>query len=213
MIEEQTVIKPKKRKGVLITILVILLPVVSFFGGFLAKGMMKEDKKEKNIEEKDNKEEKKEEIPVTDKFIVNLYTDSVGVYVVDNGELYYLKAEEMEDGRFFLLTHSGCLSDGTSSYCKGNPIYSKKAVKIEGLTNVKRVKLFTGYKSDGENFQVYAITEDGNVYEINSNKKGEIAYTDVVDMVGDKDNKIVLKRKDGTQKTISNEFYSDVLEF
>lgn len=204
-------------------IVIAALIITAFFGGFAVKGMLKDDdsksKKEEKTEETNtnqNTEEKQEEkkelddSPVTDKFTVNLYADSVGVYTIYNGDLYYLEPENMDDGRYFLLTHSGCLSDGSSEYCKGNPIYNRTPVKIEGLSNVKKIKLFNGNKSGGESFQNYAITEDGNVYEVNKGSIGNLVFSNVVDMIGDKDNQIIVVYKDGTQKAAPIQYSANV---
>ncbi len=193
----------KNNKTIIWGIVGLLLIVGAFFGGFLLNSGNSKCKSEpaKTEEKKEEKQAEKSNIPVTDKFTVNLYADSVGVYVIDNGDLYYLKPEILDEGtRYFLLTHSGCLSDGSSAYCKGNEPYNKKPVKVEGISNVVRVKLFNGYKSGGESFQTYAITKDGDVYEINENKAGKLAFTGVEDMVGNSNNEVVVVYKDGTTK-------------
>ena len=206
-------IEEKKRgNGLLITIIVILLLIIAFFGGFFVKGLVTKDKEKETPKEEEKvpykeketlkEKEKKDNIPVTDKFLVNLYANGTGVYIIDNGDLYFLEAELIDEsyGRYFLLTHSGCMSNGTDEYCKGNPIYSKMPDKIEGISNVVRIKLFSGHKSGGESFQVYAITASGDVYEINDHEVGELVFTGVEDMVGNDKNGIVLKLKDGTSK-------------
>ena len=204
-------IEEKKRgNGLLITIVVILLLIASFFGGFFVKGLVTKDEKKEEPKKEEKKEEKKDNIPVTDKFLVNMFINSTGVYVIDNGDLYFLEAEEIESGRFFLLTHSGCLSNGSSDYCKGNPIYSKRPEKVEGLSNVVRIKLFNGNRSGGEDPQVYAITASGDVYEINDSKVGTLAFTGVEDMVGTEDVGIMLKLKDGASKKVENKYVGNV---
>lgn len=219
--EENNIEKNAKKKNIFIYLIVFLLVVGAFFGGFFVKGLLKDDSKsndeEKDIAEKakniidgaedkindikdkiDDVEEKKKEIfntksdvPIMDSFVFI----QEKLFIINNGDVYSYEVTDEKltnkyDSTIFSLTHSGCLYDNSSDYCKGNPIYYKTATKIDGLSNVKRLKIYNRAYATDESFDIFAITEDGNVYEINpykssDNVKAFLSNNDVEDMIGD----------------------------
>ena len=133
-----------------------------------------------------------------DNIVVNLYVGGY-VYFIADGYAYYLQADLLDDGRWFLLTHSDCLRDGNSDYCKGNPVYGRKAVKVEGVDSVLRLKLTHKPGATDESFATFAIDATGNIYQLNGNKATKYyGNNDVEDMISE--NEVILK--DGTHKNI-----------
>ncbi len=200
-----------KKRNVLIIIVAIIGMLLAFGCGYVLSVSLTPATKckdapqteEKKEEEKPTEtDEEKKEVPVRDTFAINLMSGYV--YVLNNGELYYLEPDLLDDGgisRYFLLTHSGCLADNSSDYCKTNPVYSKKAVKVNVEGSVTRVKTFNKKGATDESFSVYAILEDGSVYLINKTTATKVeSLENVDDMLSQKIDKIDVLLKDGTHK-------------
>ncbi len=200
--KEQTItVEAYKKHKRVVTIVTIIGMFIAFGCGYMLSVSMTPQAKCKDEPQKEDKEEVENKVyPVRDTFAVNLMTGYI--YVVNNGELYYLEPEVLDNGeRYFLLTHSGCLADNTTDYCKGNPVYGKTAVKVSGEAKVARVKTYNTKGATDESFSVYAILEDGSVYLIDkttATKVEELANVD--DMLGQNDGVIDVLLKDGTHK-------------
>ncbi len=167
------IVKGKKLSAFIVIIIIIAL-AISYGSGFILGKILYEKKdkiiiKEQVNDKKDNQnDENKEEtekniIPYTDRFAMRKVYEDLDFYLIDNGDLYYTNSD-------FVLTHSGCLYDSTNEYCKFNKDYGNKMTKVEGISNVKRVKMYNRPGATDESFQYYAITEDGNVYALNGTK-------------------------------------------
>ncbi len=195
----------KKKSSKILLLAFLLLIIFCFLGGYFLGASRKETSKESC--KKEEKEEKKEEepkedvIPLKDRFVINSYGYELYFYIIDNGSLYYMYGDLSDSVRDIILTHSGCLSNNTGEYCKGNPEYSKEAVKIETLENVRRVKLFNAPGATDESFAVFAITEDGNVYMVNKEKASIYKDTKNVDDMIFKDDETItyILKKDNNQ--------------
>jgi len=194
-----------KKRNVLIIIVAIIGMLLAFGCGYVLSVSLTPASKCKVAPKEEKKEESKEEkkdIPVRDTFAINLMSGYV--YVLNNGELYYLEPDLLDDGgisRYFLLTHSGCLADNSSEYCKTNPIYSKEAVKVNVEGSVTRVKTFNKKGATDESFSVYAILEDGSVYLIRKTTATKVdGLENVDDMLSQNENSIDVLLKDGTHK-------------
>ena len=167
----------------------------------------------KENEQNDNKKENNniendqiEVIPVMDNFVFK----HGSLYFIYNKDVYkYETVDNEETNKYgytiFSLTHSKCIIDNSDGYCKGNSMYSTKAEKIEGLENVKRLKLLNRPMATDESFVVYAITEEGNIYSIESTTNGVkvtkfLGNNDIMDMFGTEGNSYDILLKDGTYK-------------
>ena len=188
----------EKKNNILMYLLGVVLLVVAFLGGFFLNRAMNsssEDKNDKNNNENTNVEkvEPKEEktvIGVMDSFIF----EHGHLYIINNGDVYKYETIDKEltqkyGENIFSLTHSKCMIDNSDPYCMGNPPYDNKAIKVEGLSNVKRLKLFNKPLASDESFAIYAITEEGNVYSINIYPEVPtvsefLSNNDVEDMLG-----------------------------
>ncbi len=203
--------KEKSKNGILNIIVIAALIITAFFGGFAVKGMLKEDDKKDKKEETNKTEEKidngnveeKSDIPIMDSFVFV----HEKLFIINNGDVYEynITDKELTDKykyTVFSLTHSGCLYDNSGNYCQGNPGYSKKANKIEGLSNIVKLKLYNRPYASDESFSVFAISKEGNVYEINPDAK-EISFkeflnnNDVVDMIGQEQGSYEIVLKNG----------------
>ena len=200
----------KKQIFIYIVLFAIGLALGDIVSGLLL-GNFNKSNSDNTEQKEEKKEEQKEEVNVSELDIVSVNLMSGEIYYISNGDLYFYKLKELESARYFIITHSGCLSDNSSDYCKLNsPYYDQKPVKVEGVSNVVKIKLFNGYKSGGESFQTYAITESGDAYEINEGKVGLLAFTNVIDMYGNKNNEVVVSYKDGTTKVSEYTYSNDV---
>ncbi len=151
-----------------ILLFAFILVIAAFVGGYFVRDndVFKTEKKEEN-EVIETTETTSKTVPTMDQFAINGYGDEIKFYMIDNGSVYYMYGNYAT--RDILLTHSSCLYDGSGDYCKGNPTYTKKATKVEGLSNVVRLKVYNSCFTTGEGFDVFAITEDGNIYRIVAN--------------------------------------------
>jgi len=200
--KEETV-KPAKKQRRIPTLFVVLLAIIFVLMGFATGYVIGEElgKKEvkcpKQTEEK-KEEEKKEEVKVdaTEKMIINLYGAEGYLYYISDGDVYYLDATNIGNDRLFYLTHAACMADNSSEYCKGNPPYSKKATKVEGLSNVIKLKIFNKSGATDESFEAYALDSNGKAYTLNGTKATVVAnegfITDIV-AGNDHDAKFVTK--------------------
>lgn len=172
-------VKGKKLSAFIIVIIVIAL-AISYGSGFILGKILYEKKdkiiikeqendkednqKDENNEDKEDKENKEKAIvPYTDKYAMRKVYENIEYYLIDDGNLYYTNKD-------FILTHSGCLYDSTSDYCKMNKEYSQRMTKVEGISNVKRIKMYNRPGATDESFDFFAITEDGNVYTLRETK-------------------------------------------
>ncbi len=169
-----------------------------YFGAELGPKKNKKSSNSVSVEEK--KVETKEEsvVPVMDTF--GFVHGSL--YFIYDGDLYYYNVIDLDETNkwgydVFSLTHSGCLYDNSSQYCQGNPPYDNKAQKIDGISNVKRIKVFNRVCATDESFDVFAIAEDGNVYKLDNGVAVKfLGENDVEDMIvyGDMDGyEVILK--------------------
>lgn len=192
-------VKGKKLSAFIIAIIVIAL-AISYGSGFILGKILYEKKDKIIVKEQvndkddnqndDNKEESKKDIvPYTDKFAMRKVYEDLDFYLIDNGDLYYTNSD-------FVLTHSGCMFDSTNEYCKFNKDYGNKMTKVEGISNVKRVKMYNKPGATDESFQYYAITEDGNVYAL----KG----TEVTVFLDNHDVEDMLAQNDGIEILLKN---------
>lgn len=217
-------VNQKNKKSPVLLIVIVILIVGAFIGGFLTKGMLSSEKENKekeksenveNVEKTENTEkteptenveikeitEIKTNSPVMDNIVVNLYGGGYIYFLLDN-DAYYLKADLMEDGRFFLLTYAPCLRDNPdedASYCDGNPIYKRKAIKVEGIEDVVKLRLLHRPGATDESFETFAVDKVGNAYIIKDGVATKYyGNNDVEDILSD--TQVLLK--DGTKKTI-----------
>ena len=216
--EENTVEKKSGGKGLGIIISLILI-CAAFAGGYFTNQFMnkdsgksssseekKEEKKEETKEDSTKEETKedtanKESIPIMDNYIFS----HGKLYIINDGNVYVYNGINDELTKkygydVYNLTHSGCIYDSSTDYCKGNPGYSIKATKIDGLSNVVKLKLYNRVGASDESFTVYAITEDGNVYSIstyNDSVSEFLADKNVKDMLAQNGDSYEILLKDG----------------
>lgn len=216
----ETIKQEKTKVGIGMYIIVAALIITAFFLGFVVKGMLKDDgtktnkeesKKEENTEnvEKDNKQEQdvepQQETSATspmDNIVVNLYGGGY-IYYISEGKAYYLKADSLENGRWFLLTYAPCLRDDhqgdDKAYCDGNEVYKRRAVKVEGIDTVVKLRLLHRPGAKDESFETFAIDKLGKVYIIKDGIASIYYEAEVVEDILF-ENQVLLK--DGTIKTI-----------
>lgn len=209
-----------KDNKIIYIVITILLVVGAFAGGYFLHGSLSKGETEKEttnstgseITTKSEEEttdstggeitSKSEEVNKTtnamDNMVVNLYGGGYIYYVV-NGSLYYLEAELLNDGRYFLLTYSPCVKGEQSDYCNGNPVYKRNAVKVDGIENVEKIRLLHRPGATDESFSTFAVDKEGNAYIINkTNATKYYGNNDVEDIISD--TQVLLK--DGTTKAI-----------
>ena len=201
-----------KKKNNLVTIIIsAVLVLVAFVGGYFLSATLNNNEKtkcdapiedESKEKSKDEvKEETKKATSVMDNIVVNLY-DGGYVYFISDSSLYYIEADLLEDNRWFLLTYAPCLRQDQgidAEYCYGNPVYERKAVKVEGIENVDKVRLLHRPGATDESFETFAIDQTGNAYIINKITATKYyGNNDVEDLLDE--NTVVLK--DGSTKTI-----------
>lgn len=201
-------VKGKKLSAFIIVIIVISL-AISYGSGFILGKILYEKKdkiivKEQVNDKDDIKEEsKKDTVPYTDKFAMRKVYEDLDFYLIDNGDLYYTNSD-------FVLTHSGCMFDSTDEYCKFNKDYGNKMKKVEGISNVKRVKMYNKPGATDESFQYYAITEDGNVYALKGTEVTVFLDNhDVEDMLGRRYGGFEILLKNGKHMLYSWELKDD----
>ena len=133
-----------------------------------------------------------------DYLVVNLYGGGYVYYVVD-GYLYYLEADLLDGGRYFLLTYTPCVNGEQSDCCDGNPIYKRNAVKVSGIDNVEKVRLLHKPGATDESFSTFAVDKAGNAYIIDKTIATKYyGNNDVADILSD----MQVLLKDGSIKTI-----------
>ncbi len=139
---------------------------------------------------------------ITDKIALNLLSGDL--YFIENGDLYYLKVtSSSEKNKFSFVTHSSCLSNSSSKYhdyaCN---YYSSMPVKVNEVSYVKRLRVFNKPFDNQDNFAIYAITEDGNIYSLNEAvAKRFLGNNNIEDIVGQNDDSYELLLKNGTYMT------------
>ena len=166
--EENVIVKTKTNKGVK-AVLVILIIMVLGLCAYIAydKFVLEKDTKTTNeVTKTQTKDETKndtttidnnakDEVPITDKSAFIVYTSSeIGSYIycyLEDGNLYYYGEHETSNNGYIQVTGA--------SYSNDNYIKPKK---YEGLTNIKRIKIF----NEGTSVSplLFLITDDGKVY-------------------------------------------------
>ncbi len=101
---------------------------------------------EKELETETNTEADKNVIPTSDLFVLKCGIDDLFYAYIEDGFLYYYQTDES-----FIYTESDKV---------------RKMVKLEGLDNIKRMKLFN--RGSGVDLYPCLITEAGEVYWVNN---------------------------------------------
>ena len=200
-------IQPEKKKGNIgIVITFIVIAFTFCVSGYSIRGMVDDFTKDNNKKE-EQKEEPKEpttsdetkendNIPYSDKVVFSTYGDMFVIYMVNDGNLYY----QTSASKFAGLN----VCPSKEAYCKFNPTYNNDMTKVDGIENVKRVKMTIDLEASDERFKYFAITNDGNVYIVNNHTADKTNLTNVEDLVnissGESDNYYEFQTKDG--KTI-----------
>lgn len=177
-----------KKLSIFIIVIIVIALVISYGSGFILGKILyeNEDKevyviKGQDCDKIDNQKDEdtlKDVVPYTDKYAIHKVYDDIEFYLIDNGNLYY------DTNSDCILTHSGCLYDSSSNYCKMNEKYSQRMTKVSLISNVKRVKVYNRPGATDESFQFFAITEDGNVYTLRGNEATLFLNNhDVLDML------------------------------
>lgn len=196
----------KKNNKIIYIVIAVVIVIAAFGGGYLLHGAL--NKEETKCEAKDTNTgtdtkpvEEKKSTEVMDNIAVNLYGGGYIYFILDDS-LYYLEADLLEDGRYFLLTYAACLRDDAGDeapYCDGNPIYKRKAVKVAGIENVTKIRVLHRPGATDESFETFAITEDGNAYILRqATAEKYYGNNDVEDLISER----TVLLKDGTTKTI-----------
>ncbi len=178
MLEEEN---KKKNSKTILTIIGIIITAIAFCLGGLVIGMNISNNKREQVkckEEESTEEveiiEKKDDISYKDKVVYGNYGDIFILYAIDNGDVYY----KTSASRFAGL--NVCPSE--EDYCKTNPTYNNDMNKIEGITDVKRLKYVSDLGASDERFIVYAITENGDVYTISGSKVTKTNLENIEDL-------------------------------
>lgn len=179
-------IQPEKKNsniGIIITFIVIALTFC--VSGYSIRGMV--DDMTKSDKKEDTKEEAKEpdngtaqqtttdDVPYSDKVVYSTYADIFTIYMLDNGNVYY----QTSASRFAGLN----VCPSKEEYCKGNPTYNNDMTKVEGVENVKRIKMTVDLGATDESFKYFAITTNGDVYTIDKHTATKTELTNVDDLV------------------------------
>lgn len=200
--------KEKKDNKIIYIIIVVLLVIGAFAGGYFLNGSSnskeeckdEQDKTDKDVTPVDNKDTKTSGNPM-DQIVVNLYGGGY-VYFIYENDAYYLKADLLDGSRWFLLTYSPCLREDKgdeAAHCEGNPVYNRKATKVEGLTDVIKLRLLHRPGATDESYETFAVDKSGNAYIIKEGVATKYyGNNDVEDILSD--TQVLLK--DGTTKTI-----------
>lgn len=121
-----------------------------------------EEKEENDNEEipVEKEEEEKEFVPVEDQFTFVNFGNQPVLYMIDNNkDVYYFSGKNN-----FMVTYDYCIDNPEAPYCNNKDVFFQDFIKIEGVSNVKKIKLYHNPYSTGESFSTFAITYDGVVY-------------------------------------------------
>ena len=208
-------VQEKKDNKIIYIIIVVLLIIGAFAGGYFLNGSLNSSKCNEEQENTNKDKQDKTNTDVTpiektetkpsskpmDNIVVNLYGGGY-VYYIYNNDAYYLKADLLDDSRWFLLTYSPCLREDkgdNAAYCEGNPVYNREAVKVEGITDVVKLRLLHRPGATDESFETFAVDKTGNAYIIRDGVATKYyGNNDVEDILSD----MQVLLKDGTTKTI-----------
>lgn len=111
------------------------------------------------------KDNKASDVSANDKYVSHLGISNDTIiyqsYMIDNGKLYYyIINDKIYDGNY--SNHINYLMDDTNSNLN----------EYMSLKNIKRIK-GTNTVSNGEDFNILAITEEGKVYSIHYNSENQ----------------------------------------
>ena len=190
----------KKNGNLVVIIVTVVLVIISFVCGyFLCSALNKKEETKCNAPVEIVEDQPvKATINPMDNIIVNLYGGGYIYYIVD-GSLYYLEADYLEDGRYFLLTYSPCVKGEKSDYCNMNEIYKRNSVKVDGIVDVEKVRLLHRPGATDESFAPFAVDKAGNAYIIDKTTATKYyGNNNVDDIISD----TAVLLKDGTTETI-----------
>ena len=197
-------IQPEKKKGNIgIVITFIVIAFTFCVSGYSIRGMVDDFTKDNNKKEEQKEEPKepttsdetkeKENIPYSDKAVFSTYGDMFVIYMVSDGNLYY----QTSASKFAGLN----VCPSKEEYCKTNSTYNNDMTKVDGIENVKRVKMTVDLGATDERFKYFAITNNGDVYVVNNHTAEKTDLTNVEDLVninsGENDTYYEFQTKDG----------------
>lgn len=132
------------------------------------------DNEEPSVEKQ---EEEKENIPVGDSFTFNGFINGGSFYIIDSKkDVYYASSAYQFNGAQRIVTLDYCVDNPTDDYCdEMNPGYTQNFVKVENLSNVKKLKMYDNPHANDESFSTFAITYDGTVYILSNTTAKEFS--------------------------------------